>query len=381
MSAFRKRTDGISNVPVKMKGIKSWIYGQNLISTGSNDLNKILNGGYILGSIGLLEEDILLNQKETLIKLSYAEATTFEQNVLIFSSKSRNSLHDFYSKSVSKIEIKAATAPQAVQPREQKGNLSQLQIAWQYKRYLAENKLVYNAPVESSYNNSYDLSKTEEVLLESSSSRVSLYSLEDISSTVLLEHEDKILINKDLTVFMNNILILIQNFIQKCKSENKVGRIFIENFMDYKWQYICSDIDLLYMFINDIKLFIRNSSCFLLITTAFQNQDNQLYKHNISNILRHNTDYCMSLEAWKDNIPPSEFEKTIGLFRLSRVASLMSFYTSLPTVYIYGVERNLRSIKISELHLPPADAVSSEDKKKFEQMNQIGIGCSGAYQF
>lgn len=78
-----------------------------------------------------------------------------------------------------------------------------------------------------------------------------------------------------------------------------------------------------------------------------------------------------------DNQPPEEFKNTIALFRLFKLPNLLTLYTPLPAVCIYGIERSLRSIKFSELHLPPADAVSQEDKKKLQKLNQLSIGCSG----
>ncbi len=118
MSSFRKFGTGSQNVPKRLNGTKAWIYGQTLISSGCNSLNKVLNGGYLLGSMGVIEEDINLNQRETLIRLNLAEAVTFEQNVLVISTKTKYNMNETYTKLPTKLEQKEPErGPQNINPQ------------------------------------------------------------------------------------------------------------------------------------------------------------------------------------------------------------------------------------------------------------------------
>lgn len=78
----------------------------------------MLNGGYLLGSMGVIEEDINLNQRETLVRLNLAEAVTFEQNVLVISTKTKYNMNETYTKLPTKLEQKEPErGPQNVNPQ------------------------------------------------------------------------------------------------------------------------------------------------------------------------------------------------------------------------------------------------------------------------
>ena len=90
MSSFRKFGTGSQNVPKRLNGTKAWIYGQTLISSGCNSLNKVLNGGYLLGSMG----------------------------VLVISTKTKYNMNETYTKLPTKLEQKEPErGPQNVNPQ------------------------------------------------------------------------------------------------------------------------------------------------------------------------------------------------------------------------------------------------------------------------
>ena len=72
----------------------------------------------MLGSMGVIEEDINLNQRETLVRLNLAEAVTFEQNILVISTKTKYNMNETYTKLPTKLEQKEPEkGPQNVNPQ------------------------------------------------------------------------------------------------------------------------------------------------------------------------------------------------------------------------------------------------------------------------
>ena len=100
------------------------------ISTGNPFLDKILNGGYITGSIILIEEDTPTHIYETLIKYSIAEGL-INHNIIYFYYNNKQ-IHDSI---INNLPYKSSQIEAILNSKslEKKTTEKEMKIAWRYE--------------------------------------------------------------------------------------------------------------------------------------------------------------------------------------------------------------------------------------------------------
>ena len=147
-SSFTKAPKSASakGVPGRMPGVKPWINGQNLVSSGNKELDDILGGGYALGSTCILHEDVYSNYAETLMHYSIAEAVSQGHKTLII-CRNRTEARGLISSlpfNMNKGEIVLNAKEEETADSRRK----HLIIAWQYGKYIKGNEIEISGPVE-----------------------------------------------------------------------------------------------------------------------------------------------------------------------------------------------------------------------------------------
>lgn len=123
------------NVPARMQGVKPWINGQYLVSSGHKELDEILGGGIALGSTCILHEDKYSNYAETLVHYSVAESISQGHKTLII-CRNRDEARELMSSlpfNMNKGAISLSSKPEESSAEERKQHLK---IAWQYGKYI-----------------------------------------------------------------------------------------------------------------------------------------------------------------------------------------------------------------------------------------------------
>jgi predicted ATP-dependent serine protease len=144
MSSFKKATkasDGNKLVNEgRMSGVKPWVNGLSLVSSGIRELDDILGGGHVLGSTCLMHEDSYSNHAETVLLYSLAEAISQKHKTLlivrdtheakaILSSLPFNMNKGSLSLDKKKTDVKTSE-------EEEDDKKRHLKIAWQYGKYI-----------------------------------------------------------------------------------------------------------------------------------------------------------------------------------------------------------------------------------------------------
>lgn len=116
------------------RGLKAWINGQRLASTGHRQLDELLGGGCVLGTTLLLELDQFSNYGATLLAYSAAEALSNDQALLLVTATAR-AADDFVSAMPYNLTLadELASAVEVVPPTGEDADA--LRIAWQYEKY------------------------------------------------------------------------------------------------------------------------------------------------------------------------------------------------------------------------------------------------------
>lgn len=145
MSSFKKATKASDlNKSVsqgRMSGVKPWVNGLSLVSSGIRELDDILGGGHVLGSMCLLHEDTHSNHADTVMMYSLAEAISQNHKTLLVvrdahEAKSILSALPFnMNKGSLSLDKKKNTAVKTSE-EEEEDKKRHLKIAWQYGKYI-----------------------------------------------------------------------------------------------------------------------------------------------------------------------------------------------------------------------------------------------------
>lgn len=145
MSSFKKATKASDlNKPVnegRMNGVKPWVNGLNLVSSGVRELDDILGGGHVLGSLSLLHEDTYSNHADTVMMYSIAEAISQQHKTLLIvrDRDEANSIIASLPFNMNKGSLSLDKKIVKTAEEEEDDKKRHLKIAWQYGKYIKGN--------------------------------------------------------------------------------------------------------------------------------------------------------------------------------------------------------------------------------------------------
>ena len=149
MSSFKKATKASDANKVvsegRMSGVKPWVNGLSLVSSGIRELDEILGGGHVLGSLCLLHEDTYSNHADTVLMYALAEAISQKHKTLLVvrdAHEARSILTALpfnMNKGSLSLDKKVEVAKTAEEEEDDKKR--HLKIAWQYGKYIKGNEL------------------------------------------------------------------------------------------------------------------------------------------------------------------------------------------------------------------------------------------------
>ena len=125
---------GVSSLPTR--GVKPWLNGQRLVSSGHRQLDELIGGGIILGTTLLMETDLFSSLGDTFLAYNLVEALSNDQDVLILAEGAltvQSCLDSLPFNLTLSDELITVASQSAESGLKTKDNLS---IAWQYEKYI-----------------------------------------------------------------------------------------------------------------------------------------------------------------------------------------------------------------------------------------------------
>eukprot|EP01098_Paradermamoeba_levis_P012007 TRINITY_DN5190_c0_g2_i2.p2 TRINITY_DN5190_c0_g2~~TRINITY_DN5190_c0_g2_i2.p2 ORF type:complete len:175 (+),score=62.89 TRINITY_DN5190_c0_g2_i2:125-649(+) len=120
--------------------------GQLLVSTGLDDLDRILGGGIAIGTIVLVEEDVHSAYAETIVRYFVSESLICDHSLFLATNSIGDYLNLLPSLATSEEEEAEKEAP--------KDASNELKIAWRYQQELAK-----STKKNQNFSHSFDLSR------------------------------------------------------------------------------------------------------------------------------------------------------------------------------------------------------------------------------
>ncbi|KAE8686056.1 Elongator complex protein 4 [Hibiscus syriacus] len=277
MAAAKIRTSGFSrNIstasPSLGPGLKYGPNGTVFLSSGIPDLDKVLGGGFPLGSLVMVMEDAEAPHHVLLLRNFMAQGLVHGQP-LLYASPSRDPrgfLGTLPSPAASKDD-----KSREPDPNQEKG----LRIAWQYKKYFGENQLNFDGQRDGKreYSNEFDLRKPLERHLINVH-RIDCVSIQDFS---------------DPSIFISVPTVSFFAFLND-GSISCAGRIAIQSFCALQCAYSNMEREML-SFIRSLKSMVQSSNSVAIITFP-----PSLLSSSLGKRWQHIADTLLSVKAIQD---------------------------------------------------------------------------------
>lgn len=315
-------------------GLKCGPNGTVFLSSGIPDLDKILGGGFPLGSLVMVMEDAEAPHHMLLLRNFMAQGLVHNQPLLYASPAKdpRGFLGTLPSPATSKDD-----KSHKVDPDQEKG----LRIAWQYKKYFGEN-LDGQRDGKHDYSNEFNLRKPlERHFLKAQ--HVDCVSFQD---------------SPDLSTLQDRCTTFLSQFPRNDGSVSCAGRIAIQSFCAPQCPYSTMDWDML-SFIRSLKSMVRSSNSVAIITFP-----RSLLSPSFCKRWQHMADTLLSVKAIPDEDKElaqllTGYQDMVGFLNVHKVACINTQVPVILEATTFSIKLQKRRYLVLEcLNQAPVDGSS-----------------------
>ncbi|XP_022742832.1 elongator complex protein 4-like isoform X2 [Durio zibethinus] len=348
MAAAKTRASSFSRnlsaaAPSQGPGLKCGPNGLVFLSSGIPDLDKILGGGFPLGSLVMVMEDAEAPHHMLLLRNFMAQGLVHNQP-LLYASPARDPrgfLGTLPSPAASKDNKSYETDPDQSKNLQEKG----LRIAWQYKKYFGENQLNFDGQKGSlsldgkhEYSNEFDLRKPLDRHFLNRQ-HVDCVSIQD---------------SPDLSVLRDRC----STFSSQFPRVSCAGRIAIQSFCAPQCAYSNMEWDML-SFIRSLKSMVRSSNSVAIITFP-----PSLLSPSFCKRWQHMADTLLSVKAIPDEDKDlaqllTGYQEMVGFLNVHKVARINTQVPVILEATTFSIKLQKRRYLVLEcLNQAPVDGSS-----------------------
>lgn len=304
------------------------ILNKQFLSSGNPFLDKIFNGGFQLGSIVLLLEDIPTKLYYHFLKYNIAEGIISGDKILFYYGN-KSTYEEVYNNlpyKSTQVENILNSQQMKVNDQKEKQNDNSLKIAWRYENINYTNLI---GDLTKSLKYIFDLSRPLQDNFKSSSIN---------KGNIITKHID-FFKQVEILPVVNDIINNFQNFnLEETDGNNNISysRIIISNFFEF-YDEKKINYNEIYIALNALKSMARSLNGYVFITV-----NKELLNTKIFNLLQYISDYVLRIRPllmvdekekvsnydaifhiekfnWINNIKPLDIETNIyGLIKDKR---------------------------------------------------------------
>lgn len=334
MSSFSRNLTAVPSSTTP--GLKHGPNGTIFVSSGIPDLDKILGGGFPLGSLVMVMEDAEAPHHMLLLRNFMSQGLVHKQP-LLYASPS-NDPKGFLGTLPSPGSLKDDKS-RSRDPEQEKG----LRIAWQYKKYFGENNQSFDGKDgKLEYCNDFDLRKPLERQFLSGH-HVECVSLQNIPNLAALH---------------NRCATFLSQFPRTDCNISAAGRIAIQSFCAPQCGYFNMEWDML-SFIRSLRSMIRSSNAVAVVTFP-----SSLLSPSFSRRWQHMADTLLSVRAIPDEDKElanllTGYQDMVGLLNVHKVARINTQVPVILDATTFSIKLQKRRFLVLEcLNQAPIDGSS-----------------------
>ncbi|XP_072149346.1 elongator complex protein 4 [Setaria viridis] len=328
-SSFTRATSNPATSSSGATGVKLGPNGVAFFSSGIPDLDRILGGGFLLGSVVMIMEDADAPHHHLLLRCFMAQGVVYKQPLLFAGPMKEQRLF-------------LGTLPAPISSSKEDGRHRAmgdegLRIAWQYKKYFGDEK---NNKQE--FSNDFDLRKPLERHLLSGQN-IECVSTQDADT--LSDHQDR------CSAFLSKLP-------RKDVGSLTAGRIAIQSLCAPKCGYFEKDWDMV-SFIRSVKAMVRSSNSVAVITFPSTVLSSSFCKR-----WQHLADTLLSIKAIPDEDKDlakllAGYQDMVGFLHVHKMAQTNSQVPAILEASTLSLKlRKRRSLVLERLNQAPVDGSS-----------------------
>ncbi|WOL14499.1 elongator complex protein 4 [Canna indica] len=228
-------------------GVKLGPNGAAFVSSGIPDLDRILGGGFLLGSLVMVMEDSDAPHHLLLLRNFMSQGIVHRQPIL-FASPLREP-RAFLGTLPSPVSSSKAHSKRAIVDPNQQEQEKGLRIAWQYKKYFGEQQAsqIHDRDVKQEFSNDFDLRKPLERRLVQN---IECISIQD---------------TPELAILRDRCSSFLSTLPRSDGGNLNAGRIAIQSFCSPQCGYSEMDWDMV-AFIRFLRSIVRSSNAVAVLT-------------------------------------------------------------------------------------------------------------------
>ncbi|KAL9662515.1 hypothetical protein QQ045_027348 [Rhodiola kirilowii] len=342
MAANKPRSGSFSRISPsagspQAPGLKSGPNGTSFISTGIADLDKILGGGFALGSLVLIMEDAEAPHHMLIMRNFMSQGLVHNQPLLYVSPSSDPKA--FLGTLPNLVTSKDDKSRDHGHDQEQEKGL---RIAWQYRKYFGENQQTFGSSMDTKneYCNDFDLRKPLERQFFGGR-RIDCVSVQDSS---------------DLSSLVDRCAAFLSE-----SSRNNVscgGRLVIQSFCAPQCEYSNSEWGML-SFLRSLKTMVRSSNAVAVVSFL-----PSLLSPSFSKRWQHLADTLLSVKAIPDDDKElatllTGYKDMVGFLNVNKVARINTQVPVILEATTYSIKlQKRRTLALECLNQAPVDGAS-----------------------
>ncbi|KAF3439175.1 hypothetical protein FNV43_RR17450 [Rhamnella rubrinervis] len=342
MAATKSRTSSFSRnfsaLSSQTPGLKHGPNGTTFISSGIPDLDRILGGGFSLGSLVMVMEDSEAPHHMLLLRNFMSQGLVHSQSLLYASPSKdpRGFLGTLPSPASSSKDDKSYNSD----PDQEKG----LRIAWQYKKYFGENQQNFESRKDGKHEfcNDFDLRKPLERQYLSGKN-IECVSFQDSPNLVALR---------------DRCGTFLSQFLRSDETTSSAGRVAIQSLCAPQCEHSNMEWDIL-SFVRSLKGMVRSSNAVTMMTFP-----PSILSPSTSKRLQHMADTLLSVKAIPDEDKElanllTGYQDMVGLLSVHKVARINTQVPVILDATTYSIKLQKRRFLILEcLNQAPIDGSS-----------------------
>ncbi|KAJ0394975.1 hypothetical protein P43SY_010131 [Pythium insidiosum] len=356
-------------LPRRGRGTKPFLNGQTLVSSGLAQLDSILGGGLLVGTLALLdvpredagEASSLL--VDDLHRYFVAEGVVAGHRAVVVSDDAEGFVrHQLPMElSLAQRQVKEQLAAVQLQPKARESdNSSELTIAWQYQKYLAPGNDSAAAAAQR-FCHSFDLSRAMHPELLAANAPQCI----DVSA-ISLE-------NAVVSAAYERLLQEIERHVSSTDAATApVVRVCVRDLGSPLLGDADADhMQALWTFVRRLRALVAASPVVCTLSGHFS-----AFPSDFGSSCRHLCDYVFDVKSFvgESDLLPAELAEFQGLLEIRRLARVHALACHSLEAAKFGIKRERRKLKIDKFHLPPEGSRSSGADSRASSKKHDGSG-------
>lgn len=346
MSSFRRKTPPLSasaSSTAPLRGAKPFLNGQALISSGHAQLDALLGGGLLLGTLALLETPALAASASSASLVTdvqryfCAEGVAAAQRTLIATPDAAG-----FAQHQLPLELSLAQSQLRRTHTDTDGGDAPLTIAWQYAKYMANTDAT---TLTQRFCHSFDLARPmhRELLAANPPVLVDMLAIDAVASPPHAVYAQLLArIGAEVAAAADRRVVLRVSL--QALGSPLIGAADVAHMVA------------LVKFVRQLRALVSDRPVVCVLSGA-----HFAFPREFASDVHHMCDYVLELKAFagEQDLLPAELRDFHGLLHVRKLARVHALACHTMDAAKFGLKRERRKLKIEKFHLPPEGSRTS----------------------